>query len=511
MAAAINSIDTVTTPRRIPVAHVVAASAIAALFVGQISIGTNLVFAGLVAVYAALAWTTMSVLGGVFSLGGFIVAVCSTIHVLFGQVLKTILHETPDRDLQAPVPTMLACVLMMAGFLAAAIILKLMRYESWRSAVPPKIDGTRLRLMGTLLYSVAAVSMLFLMLSAGSRSFQSGGIFGIAKVVSNSALLGISLLVAAAILEKKRIFTPLMTAVIAFQLFCATFDASRQDFLGAILIAAMTAIFFKHKFRWYEIIIFVVALTFYQSTFSPYALYARSEIRDQGFAERVQKSTGLLGRFITDKSLYTRRNDREEALRTDDQRRVFYYRTIPKNKSLERITLLPTIDSIIANSLESEPMGAETTIWGFQLATPSILNRDKPLISSTNLIAHKGRGLVNPTDHGTQISMGFTPDAFVSYGWSGIFFCSLVLSFAVVAAYRLVFGQMLLFNAAAIGVMFKTSMVYTEGTMATTIANLITFVPVICTAFLALLWIANSMVKRRERDTMTMVRPIHQA
>lgn len=507
MEAAINPRESSPATRRFPVAHVVAALAILCLFIGQVSIGTSVVFAGLVAVYAAISWTAMSLLGGPFSLGGFIVGVCSTIHVLFGQVLKTILREAPDRDLMAPVPTMVACVLMMAGFLAAALILKLMRYESWRSIVPPQIDAQRLRIMGGLVYVLAVVSMLFLMLGAGSKTFQSGGLFGIAKSLSNTSLLGISLLVAASVLEKKRILTPALILAMLFQLFYSMFEASRQDFLGAILIALMTAVFFKHKFKWYEVVVFIVSLVFYQSTFSPYALYARSEIRDIAFAERVQTASGLLVRFITDKSLYTSKSKREEVMLRDVQRRVYYYRTISRNKTIERLTLLPTIDSIIANTLDDEPMGAKTTIWGFELATPSILNRDKPLISSTNLIAHKGRGLVNPNDHGTQISMGFTPDAFVSYGWSGVFFASLALSMVTVASYRLVFGHMLLFNAAAIGYMFKTTMIFTEGTMATIISNLISFVPTISVAFLTLLWIANTMVRRREPETLTMVRP----
>jgi len=319
--------------------------------------------------------------------------------------------------------------------------------------------------------------------------------------------LGISLLVAAAVLDKKKIFTPFIVFALLFQMNSAMFDASRQDFLGSLVITGMTALLFKHKFKWYELAVLFVALWFYQTTFSPYALYARYKIRDEGFVERMQHSSAMLAGFVTDKSPYTSQQHREETLKTQEQKSIYYYRTIPLIRTLDRITLLPTIDTIIGNNLAADPIGAETTIWGFRLATPSALNPDKPLISSNNFVAHKGRGLVGYRDHGTQVAMGFTGDAFISYGWWGVFFASMVLSLCMVATYRMIFGPSLLFNAAAIGVMFKTTMIFTEGTMASIITNLITFAPVVCTVFLVLLWFANALVKRRELESMTVASP----
>ncbi|MBX3097616.1 MAG: hypothetical protein KF812_12220 [Fimbriimonadaceae bacterium] len=510
MAATTQLTDLTPPRRRLPVAHVVAGTFFFLLFLAQIAIGTDVTYAFLVLLYAAFAWTTINLLGGPLSIGGFVISVCATIHVGLSQVIKTVIFEAPDKDLLAPVPTMLACVIGMAGFMAAAVLLKLFKYESWRSILPPKLDSKRLRMIGLLSLSVSTVAIVFLLATPVTRYFQSGGTYGFARTMTNAAFVGMSLLAAASILDKKRIFSPLLVAALLLEFLYATVNASRQHFIGPVLIIGLTALMFRHKFRVGEIIVFAALLVFYQTTFSPFALYGRSEFREGTLEERLPKSMGLLGTFLTDKSLYKSKNDRETAKQRYDTRRLYYYRRLPDIRTLDRLTLLPIIDTLIASNLDKDPLGSETTVWGFRLAMPSILSRDKPLVSSTNFLAHKGRGLVNYGDHGTQISMGFTADALISYGWSGIFFVSMILALAMISVYRTIFGYSLMFNAAALGVMFQVTMTFTEGSIATVTSQLIGFAPFVCLVFVTLLWLSNALVKRRDPE-MTMVKPIASA
>ncbi|MBX3112620.1 MAG: hypothetical protein KF857_11490 [Fimbriimonadaceae bacterium] len=510
MAAATQLTDLTPARRRLPVRHVLAATFFVVFFLAQLAIGTDVTFAFLVMLYGAFAWTTIHLLGGPFSIGGFIISVCATIHVGLGQVIKTVIMEAPDKDLLAPVPTMLACVIGMAGFMAAAVLLRFFKYESWRSILPPRLDSKRLRMIGLLTLSASTVAIVFLLAMPVTRYFQSGGTYGFARTVSNAALIGMSLLAAASILDKKRIFSPLLVAALVLEFLFATVNASRQNFIGPVLIIGLTALLFRHKFRLGEVLVFAVLLVFYQTTFSPFALYGRSEFREGRLEERLPKAMSLLGRFMTDKSLYVSKKDREAAKRLYSTRRLYYYRGLPDNRTLDRLTLLPVIDSLIASNLDKEPLGAETTIWGFRLATPSIFNRDKPLVSTTNFLAHKGTGLVNYGDYGTQISMGFTADALISYGWSGIFFVSMILALVMISVYRTIFGHTLMFNAAALGIMFQATMTFTEGSIATITSQILGFAPLVCIAFVTLLWMSNALVKRRNPE-LTMVKPITSA
>ncbi len=469
------------------------------IFVCQIAVGASLPYASLVSLYIVLAVWTITNLGGVLSVPGLVVTANATIHVAFSQILKIFKWQNPEVGLNAPVATMFVLVLGMTGCLLASFTLRSLRHKTWKSLLPTKLDPFTLNFIAGSLFILSVIAETMLLLgNVSTDRFQIGGIFGIARTLIKLLPISSGLACAASILKNKRIFSPLVLAIFAFGFAEATIEALRQTFLSLVIIVLLTALLFRHKFKWYELVAFLAMFVFYQQVFSPYCLYARSRIRQQSTYDRVTEATSLLKEFALGSDKYIQQRKVERARYLEPQRNLSYFKGIDRFTFIDRLSLLPVIDNLVSANLDTQRLGFESTIWGFRLSVPSFIMPDKPIVPANNLISHKGKNLIGPIDQFTQPAIGFEADAFVSFGFFGVFATSFILGFIVFSGLRIVYGQSLLHNAIAAGIMFANAMAFTEGSISSITTVLLVQTPMFVVAMLTFNVIARSLKVQRK-------------
>lgn len=478
-------------------AHMGVGVGIFLLFAGQLAIGTSLPFASLVALYAVLTWTTVTIVNGPFTVSGFLITATAFVHVLLGQIVKTILREPPDQALLAPNATLFVACLSMVGFLFAAITLKSVKIDKWKTLLPEDLDIDRLRTLAIFLLIASSTTALIQFALSRPGVAQVGGFFTITRTLTRAYPLAVCLITAVSIKKKKRLLTYPVVYCIAFGLFLATVNASRNEFLESILMVILTCIFYLHKPKIGEVAILAFFLFFYQHYYTPYALDQRGTLRALPIHIRIPEAFRRLGTYVLEREKLVNRSDDADARLPYDRRRTYYYTTIGKNATLDRFTILPVMDSVIAQTIAKDPEGPATTIWGFKLVVPNVLYPEKPIQSTGNVLAQKGRGLVNPEDHVTQIAMGFTPDALVSYGLSGVVGTYFFIGVIFLAVHRWMYGLTLINNSLGLGVILSAALTFSQGTIASQIQRILLEAPGIGFFMLMLIWMVNSLTRRR--------------
>lgn len=486
-----------------PVSLLCVAIAIAILFIAQVANGTSPIFAALVSLYIVQTFITVSLVGGPSSTIGIMVLVTGIVTVIFSQVLKTLLGQPADTPLYAPLPTLIAVNLTMSGYMSAAFILRSLKMKQWGSLLPTTLPLHKLKSLGYLILVLGITSNIsVIVIDASSQYFQTGGLVGVVRTFARILPLGVGIMTAASVLDKKHLLTTPIVIALASSFLFATITATRNMIQAPIIIMVATAFFFRYRFKIHELILIGLILVFHHFVFVPYALYARHFVRAGNLDFRISRSFTLLTQFATDKHRFDGWNEREKALRPEHKRRLVYYPNVEQYSTIDRLSMLPLIDNLISTNLDSDRLGWQSTIWGIQLATPSLLLPNKPIVGANNMLGHKGRDLVGKYDNYTQIAMGVTCDAFLSFGWPGTFLVPLLLGGVFFASYRLVFGQSLFYNAPAVSVLFYAMYQLSQGSISTILSELITQLLLFAVAFTMFHWISNSLQRQTRYDLL---------
>ena len=101
----------------------------AAVFVGQILVGTDFLFAVLTAVYTLLWASAFNVAGGIRYPSGAFIFFNGFISIIVGLGFKVLLGQPGERNLHVPIATMFCYCVGMAGMLVAAFLCRELRHE----------------------------------------------------------------------------------------------------------------------------------------------------------------------------------------------------------------------------------------------------------------------------------------------------------------------------------------------------------------------------------------------
>lgn len=399
------------------------------LLVGTKPLFALMVFAGLIVSYA-----TVMILGGWRSLSGFCLAMLCLKFLVISQLAKAAFGEAGDSNLDAPFVTIEAFLTGLIALMFAAIVCRLV--PRGRPVMTAEWHEESLRFSALVSMSLGLTSFLVIALAGGIRI---GGVFGVLKQFLFFQELAVAFGTAWTIQRSrgKRLFSWLNGLPFAVQFGMGFVNAGRLEMLEPVILVVLTAVAYRFHFRLAH---FAVALVFGLIGYSfviPFGALARTEIRDPDF----HRTLTLTGTFLED-NFVSIRGWRDFYRRYHDtlEHTGFSYFNHP-NGTLDRLSLIKPMDTLVAATLAHGESGWDTVAHGFEMLPPRILYPDKPAIGTGTYLGLKA-GMLAEDDEGTQVSFGFIADAFSSFGWTGVAIIPFCIGLGFFLVYRKLAGPL---------------------------------------------------------------------
>ena len=396
----------------------------ACVLVGMAIVGCPWDYIGLTAVAMALWLASVYLLGGIKRVVGFTVLFMGIQHLGFAHFMKTVMGQRADIPLYDPIKTMQVYCLAFAGILAAALV---WRYSPIKK-IPPvvskedRLPQLRILAIGLLCAHVGRYALVPVFRELLTSEFitplavAAGTAYAIKK--SNG----------------RRLFNTYNIIAVLIPMAAGIVMAQRREAGLALATVFVTAFAFQFKWRFSHVLLGLGVALFFQLIVFPYALVARN-ITDRGsFIDRLEQSSRLFTDALANPDKYQEEANEYNPREYYEIRHFFYYGE--RRATFERFSVNLTTDAIIRGADQLGPTGWKTITWGFEMIPHRVFYEDKPYVGSSNWIARRAAGLLNSTDLGTSITMGWPAEAYSSFKWSGM----LWIPFAVTMLYILVFG-----------------------------------------------------------------------
>lgn len=468
---------------------VVWAVLLSTLALGQLMIGTDPAFTGLVVVFSAIWLVSVKLLGGPFTLMGACIGFAGLQHILISQFAKLFMGQRPDAPLQQPIVTMQVYVLGMLGILLAAILTRGKYLQGIKPVLSPEIREDRLR--------VLAYAMTFMMVI---RYFGMSGIVPQARVLLQFDFV-VPLAVACATAytvvysNRQKCLSPLTLFGVAVPLLFGIAFSQRRESSYALVIFVITAIAFGYKFKLWQIVGGALVGAFFVYIIFPFALVARNTTRTASLTQSLSQSWEVLGDAISNPGKFQEEAARAPSLEDAAAWRVLYYGR--PNPNLDRMSIIITTDSLVQATITRGTVGWETIVPGFEMVIPRAFNPDKEPVGTSNSIAQKAPGVVNDLDFVTSITLGFFLESFLAFGWLGAFGLPFLMCLCYFVVYRIVMRQELRQNIWACGMVVFLPWTFSEGTFQQNIVQVFQNGPLMAFVGLVIMVAVNSMSRSR--------------
>ena len=396
--------------------------------------GTDHLFAELIFVFLLLAGLTVHALGGLQSVAGVAVAVLTVRCVLFSQVVKIILCQPAELNLERPHATAGVMALGMAALLIAALLVRLI--PSGKPLLQSPTDPATLRKTALILIVMGVVAGLGTAVVGASDDggLRVGGIAG--PLRQFSWILGLAVVASTACVltesQGRRCFGWLNLFPIALASGIGFITGTKQQMFEPLLFVAMTACAFRLKLRPAHLGAAAVAAAVVVIALYPFAQQARKTLRllspSQSFIECGRLLSFYFGSVEGFRTLHA-----QDAELDAENQEYSYFGNVPL--VVDRLSLIKMADILVAETYRSGHTGWETVVNGFQMVVPRFLYPRKPVHGTGGFLGQR-TGVIAEDDDITQITFPFMADAFGAFGWVGVLTIPLLLGMAFFLVYR---------------------------------------------------------------------------
>lgn len=465
---------------------------VAIVLPGQLLMGTDPSFTGLVIAYTAIWLLGIWLVGGPATILGACVGLTGFQHVVFAQIMKVMFWQRPDIALLVPTETMTVNVLGIAGITAACALTRLPAISRLTPVLAPDISIERLKVLAY----VFTAFMMLQYLAVG----QFASVLGVFKQFEFVPHVAAAVTTAYVVrkTEGRRMIGLLNGICILVPVLYGIAFGARKESAFALIVVGLTAFMFGFRFKWWHFAGGIAVGYFMLAIMFPYALYARHEVREQGLLTGAASKAGdLFLDVLANPERYRELNEeitlRQESYET--QRLRYYGDNLP---TIDRYSIIPTVDALIASSMQNGPHGPKTIYAGFEMVIPRAFNPDKNPIGTSNYIARTAPGLVTDVDFATSITMGFVAESFFVGWWVAVFPLCFLMTLCYVVVYRIVISGDMFYNVWACALSIYIAWPFSEGSFQQSIIMVFQNGLLIAGTGLFFLIVANSLIRGRK-------------
>ncbi len=432
----------------------------------QFMSGNDPFYVTLIGLFVLLTGATLYVLGGLRTLLGLSVAIFAFQHIIVSQVAKVFFWQPADEALRAPLVTAAAYALSMFSLLAAAYARKFFVNEEAKPLLEVPKNIQRIFWMAVVCIIMAFIRRCLIAVTGLTEEGQAnvGGVLGPLRTMIFLDPLAVALGTYYMVLKSNGkacvgwINAVPITVIVAFGILAAV----RSDMATGVITLLITCWVVGFKFRPKHFITIVLLGAVAQFILFPYALYARRFVRTPDFATNVNLALDLVGQAVNNTSKV-----KVDDYISKERRHYFYYgRDIPV---LDRYSVIVTSDAIIAAALRRGTTEMEMITPGFAMMLPRFLLPDKPVFSTSNMLAHRAPAMVNEDDFETQITMGMVCDAYTAFDWLGVVLIPFVTLFSFALIYTRVVGVIIKGNVLLASLLFSITWQFSENVISANI------------------------------------------
>ena len=403
------------------------------LLLGQLAVGTSLVFAQLVFLFIVMSGIAVNLAGGMSRIGGMCVAMMSLKLVIVSQFAKTLLGEAGDSRLIMPITTVGVLAVGLFSVTMATCVSRLVRVRKHFLSAEQSTDS--LRVGAAVTFALGAISHLGVMVTGtDAGSLQVGGLPGLLRQLAFCLSLSVVFTTALVIQKSdgKRLLGWVNGIPAALFFALGILSASKQGMFEPFLLVILTAIAFRFRFALLHLVLAGVLFVFAIGVLFPFAQVARSFTRGFGLVETVAATVEFAEKHFTSAEGFRQLHEQYDDA-ADLADRTQYYEL--KIGLLERVSLIKMVDLLVVATERDGLSEWETISHGFKMVLPRFIYPDKPAINTGTFLGKKA-GVISEDDWGTQISFGFIADAYSAFGWMG----ALLIPGIVTACFLLLFN-----------------------------------------------------------------------
>lgn len=394
---------------------------------------TTLSFSLLYGAFLILSVIAFNFAEGFTRLTGAYIFWYSTLIVIFGVTWKAVVGEPADSNLYSPILDMSLYTGSMAMLLLVTILNKKMDFRAL--GVGGGLSGN------TINYTAAGLGCLILALSIWYADVlfgqAPGGIVSALIQVNVFGPLGLIFTTIGAIHDSAGRRSTNAISIIAFSCFSflglASF--SKQQMMTPMVCWLVAAFYSRLKVRPIHVIAVILMAVLSFGFISPL-----SASRD------LSEGLDTGGRIQVVYYLVTHWDKFQEHVKgqqgTGDENGVSGYYDTPQGSLLQRMTMIPPDDSLIAYTAQGHYEGIDPVFNYFENLAPHFIAPNKHVIYSGNYYAHEmGYGLA-ADDFTTGISFSPVGEAYHTEGWGGIFWLLPLLWILLFTSVDFIVGDM---------------------------------------------------------------------
>ena len=397
----------ISVPTRFQPSH--AAVFIALMFIGQELEGTNLIFSVLTAVYIALWVLAYNLSGGIEYPSGSFVMANGLFSVIVGFGAKVVLFEPGDRNLRAPVQTVLIYTVGMLMTVFVVFLTQGLRPKQALISGFNSLKQLKRAAIACLLVGIALSVALSRVSSEGGtvlsalaqvNSFPSVAIlFGTTYEIRHS--------------NGKRSVNWIVFTGISIQVLSGLIGFSKEGMLIGFVAWGIAAILAGYSFKPGQITGLILGFAFMTYYLVPYSQYVRNYGAKTGsMIDNVPIALHYLSDLNETRRLYY---DALEDFSVADEPHLYDQR----EGFLDRLIQVAADDALIDYTNKGNVYGLTPTYAAYANIVPHFLWKNKPVFNTGNVYAHE-MGELSEDDTTTGISFSAAADAYHQEKWLGI-------------------------------------------------------------------------------------------
>ncbi len=374
---------------------------------------TGLVFSLLFATFVFLGTLAFNVGGGFSRIEGAYVFFFTLLTCLFGVLLKAVLGEPADSNLQVP-------NLLMGAFTAGMFMLL------WVVALSRKLAGRSLGLgnadgVDRLAYTQAGLGCLVVGIALQLLDVFGGFPRDILSILNQLNLmppLAILLGTIGAVRDShgRRSVNFVSGSAMAFVVVLGVTGFSKQAMLTPVVCYVLALWYARFNLRLVHLLS-LGAVAVISLTIVPLIAGAREQLPPEGANYSVR--AGIAWDTLTHLAQARERQNEDAEFIKETSFNAPYYST--DLGFLQRFTIIPVDDLFFAYSAKGNFIGLRPIREAYINLIPHILYPNKPASINGNFYAHEIGGFLAPDDFSTGISFSPVSEAYHSEGWLGIF------------------------------------------------------------------------------------------
>ncbi len=463
----------------------------------QLLQGTDPYFTFLNVIFFVLWGASVKACGGVKTLTGAAVGYLGLQHVVISQFAKILFWQRPDTPLLLPHLTMEVYVVGIFATLLACLTARLGCFTKVRPMLPTELTPDKLR--------VVAYATVFLMVLRfmGSPQIGAGGIRFLMNFDFLTTLAAASITAYQVTYTQGRKFLhPLSYVCVGLPFLVALIGFQRKEAILSIVIIIVVALAYGFKFKPTHIMTGVALGMFFQFVFFPFSLVFRgSKLRSADPIANLNHAWSAFSDVLADPLEY---QDEEDVMPTGyDAQRLLYYNRKPI-PTLDRMTTLIITDALVSTTETRGTIGWRTIYDGLLMVVPSLFNKEKRIMGTSNWIAHRAKGMLSSHDPGTQITMGYFGESYMSFKMIGVFSVSYLLMLGGLLITRLSMGDAFKSNFWICSWIVTIPWNVSEGPVQVNVITFLQTVPLFVAYGLLILVFANSMSRTPDPDRDTL-------